>query len=115
MTMLFVFGMAVPTWDQYSDYYLTARLLSDAEERTRRFGFIMLSVISVMTFFAIRQWWTLEKSRKDRLLTFPFVLFQIYPQYIAGRILYLGFKQKKSWRKEQKSYETDLMSLGKYY
>ena len=114
IAMLSVFGIAFPTWDQYSDYYLNGRLLSAADLRTRRFGYIMLVPIFLMTFFSIRHWWKLEKYKRNRLCTLPFVLLQIFPQYRAARILYLGFRKKKSWKAESDLYDRDLMSLGMY-
>ena len=113
ITMLSVFGIIIPTWDQYSDYHLNARLLSEKDLRTRRFGYIMLVPIFLMTFFSIRHWWKLEKYKRNRLYTLPFVLLQIFPQYRAARILYLGFRKKKSWKAESDLYDRDLMSLGR--
>ena len=113
IAMLSVFGIAVPTWDQYSDYYLNGRLLSETDLRTRRFGYIMLVPIFLMTFFSICHWWKLEKYKRNRLYTLPFVLLQIFPQYRAARILYLGFRKKKSWKSESDLYDRDLMSLGR--
>ena len=90
VSFLSFFGIIVPTWDQYSDHYLTEKLLNEKEERERRFGFLMLAVILLVTIFTIRQWWIGEKGWKNRLITLPFVLLQMYPQYRAGRIIYLG-------------------------
>ena len=84
------------------------------EDRIRRYGYAMLAPILLMTIFSIRQWWRLEKSKRNQLLTFPLVVLQLFPQYRAIRILYLGLMRKKAWRKEKELYDRDLSSLGMY-
>ena len=125
VSFLSFFGIIVPTWDQYSDHYLTEKLLNEKEERERRFGFLMLAVILLVTIFTIRQWWIGEKGWKNRLITLPFVLLQMYPQYRAGRIIYLGLQKKMSWKylghqkkeiswkDEDEIFERDIVPLGK--
>ena len=79
--------------------------------RVRRYGYAMLAPILLMTIFSLRQWWRLEKSW-NRLWTLPLVLLQVFPQYRALRILYLGLRKKASWRAEKDVYDRDLTSLG---
>jgi hypothetical protein len=136
--MLSVFGVIVPSVDQGTDYYTAAILIhfgfdhwcktstsdwcvspagvaSVAEQdlRVRRYGYAMLAPILLMTFFTLRQWWRLEKNW-NRLWTLPLVLLQVFPQYRALRILYLGLRKKASWRAEKDIYDRDLTSLGMY-
>ena len=84
------------------------------ETRINRYGYAMLVPILVMTIFTLQKWWRLEKE-PNRLSTFYIAILQLYPQYRALRILYLGIRKKASWRKEKKVYEEDLSSLGKFY
>ena len=83
------------------------------DSRVRRYGYAMLAPILLMTIFSLRQWWRLEKSW-NRLRTLPLVLLQVFPQYRALRILYLGLRKKASWRAEKDIYDRDLTSLGMY-
>ena len=83
------------------------------ETRIKRYGYAMLVPILIMTIFTLQKWWRLEKET-NRLSTFFIELFQVYPQYRALRILYLGIRKKASWRKEKIVYEEDLSSLGKF-
>ena len=123
--------MIVPSADQGTDYYTAANLIHfgfecddrwwcndlktrDLEDsRVRRYGYAMLAPILLMTIFSLRQWWRLEKSW-NRLWTLPLVLLQVFPQYRALRILYLGLRKKASWRTEKDVYDRDLTSLGMY-
>ena len=74
------------------------------ETRIKRYGYAMLVPILIMTIFTLQKWWRLEKET-NRLSTFFIELFQVYPQYRALRILYLGIRKKASWRKEKNVYE----------
>ena len=73
----------------------------------------MLAPIILMTIVSLCQWWRLEKGLKNLILTFPLVILQIYPQYRAIRVIYLGLTKNVSWRKEKDEYDSDLNSLGK--
>ena len=84
------------------------------ETRIKRYGYAMLVPILIMTIFTLQKWWRLEKE-PNRLSTFFIAIFQLYPQYRALRILYLGIRKKASWRKEKNVYEEDLSSLGKKF
>ena len=95
-------------YPQYSDEDMTIE-----ETRLKRYGYAMLVPILVMTIFTLQKWWRLEKE-PNRLSTFYIAILQLYPQYRALRILYLGIRKKASWRKEKNLYEEDLSSLGKF-
>ena len=135
--MLSVFGVIIPSVDQGTDHYTAATLIHfgydfceinpqhdwctknwnpdrEVEEdlRVRRYGYAMLAPILLMTIFSLRQWWRLEKSL-NRLWTLPLVLLQVFPQYRAVRVLYLGLSKKASWRAEKDLYDQDLTSLGR--
>ena len=111
--LLSVFGVILPSVDQGTDYNSAVNLIIDQRVRVRKYGYAMLAPILLMTFFSLRQWWRLEKSW-NRLWTLPLVLLQVFPQYRALRILYLGLRKKASWRAEKDVYDRDLTSLGMY-
>ena len=71
----------------------------------------MLGPCLLMALFSIHKWWTLEK-KWNLLLTFPFLVLQIFPQYRALRIICLGFQKNASWKKEKEFYDRDLSPLG---
>ena len=86
----------------------------EEDSRVRRYGYVMLAPILLMTIFSLRQWWRLEKIG-NRLRTLPLVFMQCFPQYRALRILYLGlWKKAGEWRTELDVYNRDLSSLGMY-
>ena len=110
--LLSAFGVILPSVDQGTDYNTAVNLILDQSLRVRKYGYAMLAPILLMTFFSLRQWWRLEKSW-NRLWTLPLVLLQVFPQYRALRILYLGlWKKAASWRAEKDVYDRDLTSLG---
>ena len=114
--LLSAFGVILPSVDQCTDYNSAVNLIIDQRVRVRKYGYAMLAPILLMTFFSLRQWWRLEKSWKqnNRLWTLPLVLLQVFPQYRALRILFLGLRKKASWRAERDVYYRDLTSLGMY-
>ena len=93
--------------------FIPEEVMEIEETRIKRYGYAMLVPILIMTIFTLQKWWKLEKE-PNRLSTFYIAILQLYPQYRALRILYLGIRKKASWRKEKNVYEKDLSSLGKF-
>ena len=83
-------------------------------ERVKKYGYAMLAPIVLMTIISIRQWMSLEKGFKNLILTFPLVILQVYPQYRALRVLYLGITKSVLWKEEKRKYDRNLNSLGKF-
>lgn len=76
-----------------------------------RFGIAMLFPIIISTLFTLYTWWNIETDHK---LTLPLVILQCWPQYRAGKILYLGlWKQVNEWKKEQELYKKAIGNIGK--
>ena len=109
-----------PCVDIYSDIHFCARMLLNGHIM---YGSMTLCPIIISTLFTIPHWWALETG-KQLIYTFPFVFLQLWPQYRAARLFYLGrqiqkentsiIKQRliKQWKKEKSIYENDLISLG---
>ena len=99
-------GVVIPTFDIYSDVSLIALLLSlEPDPRLPlgsavftefnqiklyaiNFGKIMIIPLILSTVFIIPHWLECEKAWYRRLLTFPLVLLQLYPQYRSMRVLW---------------------------
>ena len=56
-----------------------------------------------------------EKTLKRRIITFPLLLLQLYPQYRSMRILWWAFVRKNATKalKEKHHHESSLSNVGK--
>ena len=84
--LLIIFGILLPTFDNYSDLIFSHSLLtgnfktwsSPGRPHTPKpqpiYGSVMLIPILVTTLFVIPHWLKREDSTKKRLLTFPLLL-----------------------------------------
>ena len=113
------FGVVLPTVDVVTDLAFAVKLFkwkaSKAvgfcydevlESRKYQYGAMSLVFPSVHFILVTRHWVSLEDPRKHggkgRFKTLPIHLLQLWPQYRAMRIIYLGLlKQDPNWRKEQ--------------
>ena len=122
---IFIFDICLPTWDVFSDLIFAFTLItpqyyeySKSVESHPKFGIAMLVPMLFTTLFILREWWNMEKntSMKNKIFTFVMVIFQIYPQWKAGKILQMGIFQKQTkWREEQDKIERNLGFLGKFH
>jgi hypothetical protein len=79
------------------------------------FGTITLLPIVVSFLFVLPHWWSTEKTAKRRYLTFPLVLFQIWPQFRVIELLVLLWKQEyDKFVVKKEHYYRNLSSLGKF-
>ena len=79
-------------------------------ELTLWFALLTATPIILHTLFLSRHWWTIEgKEDGNRLLTFPLLLFQIWPQYQLLKLLY-----NNEWAKEKLNYDKKIGSLGNF-
>ena len=82
--LLIVFGIVLPTFDNYSDLIFSHSLLTGNFEvwkwgnHTAKpqpiYGSVMLVPILVTTLFVLPHWLKREDSTKKRLLTFPLLI-----------------------------------------
>ena len=98
--LLIVFGIVLPTFDNYSDLIFSHSLLTGNYKswRTRTpepqpiYGSVMLIPIVVTTLFVIPHWLKREDSTKKRLLTFPLLLGMVI---WAVKFPSVGYKIRK--------------------
>ena len=117
--MLTLFGIVLPTLDIMSDIRTVIKL---CKGRQAKWGITMLGPVFLATIFNLPHWWKIEKhwelnpntklTWKGRLLLLLLVVFQIFPQVNAGRILYLGWKKDRRWKKQKDIYEKNICPLG---
>ena len=113
-------GVVLPTFDVYSDVSLIILLLSSVHHNfdimLYKFGKLMILPLILSTLFILPHWLKREKTLKGRLLTFPLVLLQLYPQYRSLRVLWWAFFRKNTSQCLKEKYENDssLSYVGKF-
>ena len=118
--------MVLPTADIYSDVSLVVLLFSlDLESGewfkrgTKTFaikmGRIMTIPLILSTLFILPHWLKCERTLKRRIITFPLLLLQLYPQYRSMRILWWAFVRKNATKalNEKHHHESSLSNVGK--
>ena len=123
-------GVVLPTADIYSDVSLVVLLLSietppewdinifsvsEIKRFAIKMGRIMTIPLILSTLFILPHWLNCEKTLKRRIITFPLLLLQLYPQYRSMRILWWAFVRKNVTKalKEKHHHESSLSNVGK--
>ena len=123
-------GVVLPTFDVYSDVSLIVLLLSivppndignysdyrfQIKSMEISFGKIMTIPLILSTIFILPHWLKFEKSFKNRLMTLPLVLLQLYPQYRSMRVICWAFIKKNTSQclKEKHDNDCSLSYVGK--
>ena len=119
-------GVVIPTFDIYSDVSLIALLLSivpstsagslrELQLLVDTFGKLMIIPLILSTLFILPHWLACEETLKRRLVTFPLVLLQLYPQYRSLRVLWWAFfrKNQSQCLKEKRYNDCSISYLGK--
>ena len=116
----FGFGVGVPSADVYTDIALSVKLLLTNDvpwkaEIQYLFGWIMWIPIIINLIFTFFHWRRLEKTWKQRLLTFPLLICQCWPQYRSLRVLYFAYVPKNIAKclAEKLDLEQSVSNLGK--
>ena len=132
-------GVLLPSADVYSDIALSAKLLQKScadyknnqylhcyhpdyqqfiERKVRiqnLFGWIMWIPISINLLFTIPHYLRVEKTCKQRLLAFPFLICLCWPQYRSMRVLWLRYVRHNIAKclAEKLELEQNVSNLGK--
>ena len=132
--VLLATGVLLPTVDVFSDIYLAVWLfqgsyfheefwlngtLVNCKEQQRavlphpKFGAAVLAPIFLSWIFIAHKWYVTEKNLKQKLITLPFLLLQVYPQWKAVQVLYHAWVKKggKSVRMKDE-WETGISYIG---
>ena len=70
--------------------------------------------VMIAFLFTIPHWFRRENSILKRLLTFPILIGQFWPQWQVVKILWLMIKKSSTWKNEKEKLEKEVSSLGKY-
>ena len=120
-------GVFLPTFDVYSNLLLSARILAGNYYNSDyckslgkmvkphpKFWSAMLVPFLLSWFFVTIQWFKTERGLKQKLKTLPLLIFQVYPQWRALRVLfYAKWKKDNRWQRMNEEWETGISHLGK--
>ena len=113
--IIVVLRIALPTWDVYSDFALSLKLLTSGYSELVIFGWLMLAPIFLSSILLIPQWWSLERPRKRLLVTLPLLLIQLWPQSCMIRLLCQAWwKKNHQWKEEKIVLECRVSQIGMY-
>ena len=114
-SLLVVFNIFLPSFNTYSDIAFSYSLISGTYEPYKAhrlmgkvtkhpiYGSVMLIPIILVTLFTIPHWFRREKSMLKRVLTFPMLIGQLWPQWQVVKILWLMIKKAVHGRMKKKS------------
>merc|ERR1711971_1514054 len=108
-----------PSFDIYSDLAFSSSLLSGTYEpydgkavKHPIFGSMMLVPIILATLFVIPHWLKREDITWKRILTFPLLVGQFWPQWQVLKVLKLIRERRtREWREEKEKLEKEVSSL----
>ena len=132
----FMTGFVLPSGDIYSDIGLSVKLLDKScdeyysnynpnpcsdtwtvkkVEIQNLFGWIIWIPIVINFLFTIPHFLRVEKTWKQRLLTFPLLICQCWPQYRSLRVIWFAYVPKNFAKclAEKLDLEQNVSNLGK--
>ena len=111
-TLLIVLGIVVPTVDVYSDGALIIQLSTSTHPR---FAIALSVPLTISFLFLLPHWWKKEKTGCRRLMTFPLLLLQLWPQYRALQLLLTLWNNPRRFQTKLEEYNRDVSCLGKKF
>ena len=131
--ILVVFSMIVPSFDNFSDVRLSilfatgtytpagkfyhSDITGNWEEIVAvpqyKYAIFTFLPVFISFLFTVRHWYQAENTKRKKLISLPFLLLQVWPQYRVGRILHYFRTGNKKWIREKEYFETELSTLGK--
>ena len=132
----FATGVVLASGDVYSDIALSVKLLNKSCDEYYRFyrtkpcsnpntvrkveiqnlfGWIIWIPIIINLLFTFPHFLRIEKTWKQRLLTFPFLICQCWPQYRSMRVIWFAYVPKNIAKclAEKLDLEQSVSNLGK--
>ena len=73
----------------------------------------MIVPVILTTLFTVPHWWKREDTVQKRLITFPFLLVQFWPQLQYLKVLKMVIQGDNQWRVEKEKLQKEIGSLGK--
>ena len=116
--LMVLFCVLLPTADVLSDMYFTLQLFIGygLNKNHPKYGSLTLVPLLMSTIGMTIQWFKIEtKEKRNKLKTLPLLIFQIYPQWRALRVLYYAkIKKDPRWRAMREEFDDGISHLGKH-
>ena len=124
--LLLATGVCLPSFDVYSDIFFATKLFRGNYYRNEycenrvlgvppypKFASAMLAPVLLSWIFVAKQWYRTEEGLKQKLMTFPLLILQVYPQYRALRVLYHAkWRKTNGWQRMKDEWEMQISHLG---
>ena len=114
-----IFNCAIfrATYNNLSTYYKTlcpeGRFIGGKDPH---FAIALMCPLLLSTLFILPHWWRLEGNHCQRIITFPIVLLQFWPQYRMAKILYMGlWTNSKKWKEEKVAITRNVSHIGEKF
>ena len=114
-----IFSIIFIVWDPHSDNLVAYQLFTGNYEPKEgftavpqiNFGIvtILFPIISLLVTF---YYWCRNETQK--ILSFPFLILQIYPVFSHIRLIRLLYKKDVRWRAEKDHHDQKVSLIGKY-
>ena len=112
-----IFSVLLPTADAASDIFFTLKLFTGygLKERHPKYGAITLAPLVMSMMGQTTHWFKTEtKEKRNKLVTFPLLVFQIYPQWRVLMVIYHAKILKDAkWRDMKQEFDGGICHLGK--
>ena len=116
--LMVIFSVLLPTADVVSDIFFTLKLFTGFghKERHSKYGAATLGPLLMSLMGQATHWFETEtKEKRNKMTTFPLLIFQVYPQWRALKVIYHGkILKDEKWREMKDEFDGGISHLGKH-
>ena len=110
VAMLVITGILLPTGDSFCDMFTIWKFFMEGHPW---FAFTMTLPLLLSVMFLVPHWLKSEASLKERIYSFPLLIFQSWPQSKIIKIILLGRSGNPTWQEKEESIQREVSSIGK--
>ena len=110
VAMLVMTGILLPTGDSFCDMLTIGKLYMKGHPY---FACTMTIPLFLSVLFLLPHWLKSEASLKERIYSFPLLIFQSWPQSKIIKIIILGRSGNPTWQEKEESIQREVSSIGK--
>ena len=117
--LMLILSVLLPTGDVFSDIVFTLKLFTGygLKKNHPKYGILTLLPL-IMSWICVATHWinTETREKRNKLKTLPLLIFQVYPQWRALRVLYYAvIKKDPRWKKMKEEFESGISHLGQHF
>ena len=118
VVVMIITTLLLPTADVFTDILFTLKLFTGYghKESHPKYGSVTLVPLIMSLIGQTIQWHKTEtREQRSKMKTLPLLLLQIYPQWIALRVIYYGkIKKDRRWRDMKKEFDVGISHIGNH-